>query len=130
MTIWFQDMGLAVIMHVGRHSDRILNYVGASAAMETVMEYFTVRVRWPKPELENEPYRLKLSPLFERIAKRIQTLDVEVDSQRFIPVRLRYVEPSGDETEFLFSDVQINEAILPERFELQLPPDVEVRTRP
>jgi outer membrane lipoprotein carrier protein len=129
MTTFYQDLRRAEILRVGRHSDRVLKYLGASGSLETLMEYFTLRVRWPESAEAAEPYRLQLSPRYERIAKRIEAIDVEIDSGRFIPVRLHYTEPSGDETEYVFADIEVNEAIPNEKFELVLPADVEVRRR-
>ena len=131
MTTWYKDLGRAETMRVGRHSDRILKYLGASGSLETLLEYFTLRVRWPEGEAEDgaAPYRLNLEPRYDRIAKRLEVMNVEVDSERFIPVRLYYLEPSGDETEYRFPQVEVNTDIPAERFELDLPPEVEVARR-
>ena len=93
------------------------------------MEYFTLKVTWPESRGEGEPYRLKLSPRYDRIAKRLEKIDVEVDSEAFIPVLLRYREPSGDDTEYTFTDIRVDVPIPPEEFELHLPPEVVVRVR-
>ena len=52
-------------------------------------------------------------------------MDIWIDRKTFVPVRLRYVEPGGDTTDYRFSDLEINPDISPERFELDLPPDVK-----
>lgn len=129
MTTWYQDLGKAETMRVGRHSDRVLKYLGASGSLETLMEYFTLRVRWPEAESDEAPFRLKLSPRYDRIAKRLEVIDVEVDSRSYIPVRLHYVEPSGDETDYLFKDVETNNELDAGLFELDLPPGVVVTRR-
>jgi outer membrane lipoprotein-sorting protein len=129
MTTWYQDLGKAETLRVGRHSDRVLKYLGASGSLETLMEYFTLRVRWPEAGSDGAPFRLTLSPLYERIAKRLEVIHVDVDSRRFIPVRLHYVEPSGDETDYLFKGVETNTELDPALFELDLPPGVVVTKR-
>lgn len=127
LTLWYQDLDRAETQRVGRHSDRVLKYLGASGSLETLLEYFELRVQWPQSE--DDPYRLNLTPLYDRIAKRTDRIDVAVDSSRFIPVRLRYAEPNGDVTEYVFRDVEVNVDIPGERFELDLPPEVEVHER-
>ena len=49
-----------------------------------------------------------------------------IDRRLFLPVRVRYVEPSGDVTEYRLDDVRINLDLPEDRFVLELPPDVEV----
>lgn len=129
LVTWYKDLGTAERLHVGRHSDRILKYMGASGSLETLLEYFELRVRWPESTGPGAPYRLKLDPRYERVAKRLEVIEVEVDPERFMPVRLHYAEPNGDVTEYLFSDVVINEDLPQDRQELVLPADVEVRER-
>ena len=129
MTTWYQDLGRAEVLRVGRHSDRVIKYLGASGSMETLLEYFTLRVRWPEADSDGAPYRLNLDPRYERIAKRLEVVNVEVDSHSFLPVRLHYVEPSGDATEYLFSDFQVDSGISEDHFNLDLPSDVVVTTR-
>ena len=130
MTTWYQDLGRAETLRVGRHSDRVLKYLGAGGSLETLMEYFTLRVSWPEEaEGGNGPYQLKLSPRYERIAKRLEVIQVEVDSKNFFPTRLYYLEPSGDETEYIFSDIEVNGSISEDRFRLDLPPEVIVHRR-
>ena len=129
MTTWYQDLGKAETLRVGRHSDRVLKYLGASGSLETLMEYFTLRVRWPEAGSDGAPFRLTLSPLYERIAKRLEVIHVDVDSQRFIPIRLHYVEPNGDETDYVFKGVETNNELDSALFELDLPPGVVVTKR-
>ena len=94
------------------------------------MEYFTLRVVWPEENGDGDgPYQLKLSPRYERIAKRLEVINVEVDSKDFFPTRLYYLEPSGDETEYIFTDIEVNGTIPEDRFRLDLPPEVKVHRR-
>lgn len=125
MTTWYRDLKRAEVLSVGRYSEQILQYLGASGTLETLLDYFRVQAAFPRDPAA--PYRLSLDPRYPRIAKRIQSMDVWIDRERFVPVALRYVEPDGDVTEYRFSDIQINAEIPPERFELDLPSDVKRR---
>jgi outer membrane lipoprotein carrier protein len=123
MTTWYRDLKRADVLSVGRYSEQVLQYLGASGTLETLLDYFRVQATFPTDP--KEPYRLRLDPRYPRIAKRIETMDVWIDRKRFVPVALRYVEPDGDVTEYRFSDIQVNANIPPERFELDLPADVK-----
>ena len=126
MTTWYRDLGRADVMNVGRYSGQVLKYLGASGSLETLLEYFDVSTAFPKDP--TDPYHLTLEPRYPRIAKHIDKIDVWIDRTRFVPVRLRYVEPGGDVTEYRFSDLKVNATIPPARFHLDLPDRVERRT--
>jgi outer membrane lipoprotein-sorting protein len=51
-----------------------------------------------------------------------------IDPELFLPVRLRYVEADGDVTDYRFSGFRLNGEIPDERFELDLPDSVALRT--
>jgi outer membrane lipoprotein-sorting protein len=125
MTIWYRDLERAETASVGRQSQRILEYMGASASMDKLVQYFTVSLRMP--ETETDPFILRLSPRYERVAKRIRELETWIDSTLFLPLRLRYVEGDGDVTEYRFSNLRVNEGLPEDRFVLEIPGTVEVR---
>lgn len=126
MTTWYRDLERADVLKVGRYSEQVLQYLGASGTLETLLDYFRVQATFPRDPAE--PYRLSLDPRYERIQKRIESMDVWIDRERFVPVRLRYVEPGGDVTEYRFTDIEINAQMSADRFELDLPAGVKRRT--
>ena len=118
MTTWYHDLGRAETLEIGRYSNQVFKYLGASGSMETLLEYFTVHVAFP--ERAGAPYRLELEPRYPRIAKRLRTMILWLDAEAYLPVRLRYVAADGDVTEYRFADLKINGTIPPERFRLDL----------
>lgn len=124
MVTWYKDLQRAERLRVGRYSNQVLKYLGASGSFDTLIEYFQVNVRFPQGE---EPYRVELTPRYERIARRLASMTVWVDAQRYLPVRMRYETADGDVTEYEFNDLEVNPAIPLDRFDLELPSDVEVR---
>ncbi len=122
---WYRDLGKAERYQVGRQSERVLEYLGASSSMEQLIEFFRISMQaQPAP---GDPYWLRLEPRYSRIAKRLKELELWIDAERFVPVRLRYVEPDGDVTEYVFTDLEINQEISPSLFEVELPVGVAVR---
>jgi outer membrane lipoprotein carrier protein len=126
MTTWFRDMNQVEEVQVGKQSQRILKYLGASSSLKDLLEYFEVALSLPDDV--SRPYRLDLSPRYDRIAKRISEMKIWIDASRFLPTRLRYVEADGDVTDYQFSNLQINQDLPDSRFVLNLPADMDTHT--
>jgi outer membrane lipoprotein carrier protein len=125
MTTWYRDLKRAETLKIGRYSSQVFKFLGASGSMDTLLEYFTVELTLPKEK--GDPYRLKLLPRYERIKKRIKSMRVDIDSERFFPRHIEYQESDGDVTAYDFKDFQWNPPLPADRFALQLPPGVETR---
>lgn len=123
MTTWFHDLGRAERLKVGRVSSQVFQYLNASGSLESLLRYFRATVAFPPGD---EPYRIELVPRFARVAKRLESMTLWIDRRLFLPVRVRYVEPNDDVTEYRLSKLQINPELPDERFVLDLPPEVEV----
>lgn len=126
MTTWYRDLGRADRVNVGRYSNQVMRYLGAAGSLETLMQYFTLRVAFP--DGNGSPYQLDLAPRYERIAKRLKAMTLWLDPATFLPSRLRYTEADGDVTEYRFTGLRVNAALPADRFDLTLPAGVEVRT--
>jgi|GEM_PF-674480 len=125
MTTWYRDLGTAERLAVNKHTVQIEQYLAATNSVERLRRYFDFTAAFPT---DGRPYRIELSPRFSRVARRLKSMTIWFDRQRFVPVRLAYEEPDGDTTDFVFEQVRINPTLPPERFELHLPADVQVRT--
>jgi outer membrane lipoprotein-sorting protein len=126
MVTYFPDRNSAERIGISNVSARVFEYLGASGSLETLMQYFSVTAEFP--DVVGEEYHLKLLPRYARIKKRIASMDIWVDADRFLPSRLKYTEPNGDHTEYRFRDIEVNVDLPPEAFELELPPDVVVES--
>ena len=124
LVTWYQDLNRAEKVQVGRYSDAVFKYLGASGSLETLMDYFSLRVDFPDG---NEPYLVDLVPRYKRVEKRLRDMKVAIDGKLFVPVELAYTEPNGDSTRYRFSDFKVNEPIPAKHFELDLPAGVDVR---
>jgi outer membrane lipoprotein-sorting protein len=124
LVTWYQDLGKAERVQVGRYSDAVFKYLGASGSLETLMDYFSVRVDFPKAD---EPYRIDLVPRYKRVEKRLKEMSVAIDGKLFVPIKLSYVEPNGDTSEYEFTDFRVNQPLPEAHFELELPSDVDVQ---
>jgi outer membrane lipoprotein-sorting protein len=125
MTTWYRDLKRAELVKIGRYSNQVFKYMGASGNMQALLEYFDVKLGSSvKP---GEPYRMELTPRFQRIGKRLKSMTLWIDDTSFLPVRLRYVEPDGDSVEYRFEDLKKNSRIPEDRYVLQLPKGVETK---
>ncbi len=124
LVTWYQDLHRAEKVQVGRYSDAVFKYLGASGSLETLMDYFSLRVDFPRG---SEPYKIDLVPRYKRVEKRLRDMSVSIDGKLFVPVELSYTEPNGDSTHYQFSDFKVNQPIPATHFELELPADVDVR---
>jgi outer membrane lipoprotein-sorting protein len=124
LVTWYQDLHRAEKVQVGRYSDAVFKYLGASGSLETLMDYFSLRVDFPKG---SEPYKIDLVPRYKRVEKRLRDMSVAIDGKLFVPVELSYTEPNGDSTHYQFSDFKVNQPIPATHFHLELPSDVDVR---
>lgn len=125
MTTWYRDLRRAETLKIGRYSNQIFKFLGASGSMDNLLEYFTVEMVLPKHR--GDPYHLTLLPRYDRIKKRIRSMQIDIDSERFFPVHLEYQEADGDSTAYDFNNFQWNPPLPADRFALRLPPGVENR---
>lgn len=125
MTTWYRDLRRADLVKVGRYSNQVLKYLGASGNMQTLLDYFTVKLAMP--EKKGDAYRLELIPRYARISKRLKSMTVWIDPELYFPTRMKYVEADGDITEYEFRDLRKNAPIPAERFVLKLPKEVQTR---
>ena len=125
LTTWYKDIAQAEKIHVGKHSQRVLEYLGASSALGQLLEYFDVRMHTPKDP--SQPFRLELSPRFTRIERKVREMEIWLHPELYLPVRLRYVEGNGDRTEYDFSDLKVNAGLPNDRFDLEIPEEVDLR---
>jgi outer membrane lipoprotein-sorting protein len=126
MTTWYRDLRRADLVKVGRYSNQVLKYLGASGNMQTLVDYFTVKLSMPAKK--GDGYRLELVPRYARISKRLKSMTIWVDPEIFFPTRMQYVEADGDKTDYEFRDLKKNAPIPADRFVLKLPKEVQTRT--
>jgi len=107
----------------GRIQRRVLRFLGAGEPLEELRRYFSFTFRDPGA---TGPYVLELDPTALQIKKRISSLTVIIDRDRFIPIGFTYTERDGDRTSYSFTNIRRNEPVPDELFALVLPADVTV----
>jgi outer membrane lipoprotein carrier protein len=110
-------------VEVGRAQRRIFRFISAAEPLEKHKQYFSFTFRDPG---SSGNYPLELKPTSHQIKKRLHSLELEIQRQSLLPVRVAYTEADGDRTEYVFSDIEINTRQPADLFNLTLPPDVQV----
>ncbi len=123
MTTWYRDLNRAETVKVGRYSAQVFKYLGASGSMKSLLEYFAATLH--ASTQKGTPYRLDLIPRYARVAKRLKSMRLWIDDEKFFPVRLEFVDGEGDRTEYELKDLKLNGPIPAARFVLDLPPGVK-----
>ena len=126
MITYYADLAKAERYAIGQYSERVFEYLGARGSLETLMNYFELTAEFP--DVEGDPYHLILLPRYKRVKKRLDSMELWIDPEMFLPVQLRYVLPGGDSTEFTFEDLKINGDLDDSSFQLDLPADIEIRS--
>ncbi len=126
MLTWYRDLGTAERVSIGDHGSRVEQYLSATNSIDRLQRYFDLATAFPKDS--DLPYRIELTPRYERVAKRVKKMTIWFDRERYVPVRMSYEEPDGDTTDLIFEHVEINGELPDERFDLALPDDVEMKT--
>lgn len=127
MTTLYPDLKKAETQKVGRYSNQVFKYLGASGNLQTLLDYFTVNLSLPAKK--GDSFKLELLPRYERIKKRLRSMTLWVDPEIYFPDRVRYVEANGDSTEYVFEGMKLNAPIPADRFVLKLPAGVTPRSR-
>ncbi|MEZ5312153.1 MAG: outer membrane lipoprotein carrier protein LolA [Thermoanaerobaculia bacterium] len=97
MLTWYKDLGKAERVKVGRASSQVLRYLNASGSLDSLMKYFTVTIAFLATSRTGS-----ILPRYARIQKRLKGMTLWIARDSFLPVRVRYVEASGDLTEYRF----------------------------
>lgn len=124
MWTYYEELAKAEKIEIGQYSERVFQYMGAGGSIESLQEFFEVKASFPKDS--SLPYRLKLKPRFRRVEKRVAGITIWIDSQLFVPIRVRYEEPDGGITEYAFQNLELNTELADASFDLQIPEDVVV----
>lgn len=124
MLTWYRDLKRAERTQVGSYSERVMKYLNAANSLDALLEYFDARVSFAQLD---QPYQVKLEANSPRVARRLSGMTLWIDRELFRPVKIIVESADGDVTEFQFDNFRVN-AELPEGvFDIELPPDVEVR---
>jgi len=113
--------------NLGQNKDKaeflLLGFGSNRAAMK---EAYNIRLTGQEKIGNRTTYLLELSPKSQKVSAFFSQIVLWVDSERWIPIRQKLVEPNRDYQLIDFDEVQINPPVKEATFELKLPKGVNV----
>ena len=100
--------------------------LGFTSKKEALSEAYAIR--WLGPEMigERQTYALELTPRSGKVSAFFSRIVLWVDGRLWVPIQQKLVEPTRDYLLIRFEDVRLNLDLPASRFDLELPPDVNV----
>ena len=71
-------------------------------------------------------YQLELKPKSDKVSAFFVRIEIWIDSELWVPVQQKLVEPTQDHLLIRFSDIELNPKLSRSRFDLKLPDDVRI----
>ncbi len=152
MTMYYPDLKQADILDISRFRNRVFRTLSLGQSSKVLKKQYRLslvaglspddeanRKRYlPKeyfslgddvPRFTRTLYILELIPKKRRIAKRMSKIHLWIEEGRWLPVMLRYEQRNGDTNAMVFRTIRVNEEIPESRYQIELPPDVEISHR-
>jgi len=124
LLIYYPTLKKAEEVDISRYSKRILRVFGLGQSTAELRKYYDLTLA-EDPQVPDS-YLLLLNPIKRRVAKRLDSIRIWIDRDLMIPRQIEYVEADGDSTRFTFRNIEINSTISPARFDVKIPPGVQV----
>lgn len=123
LTTYYPELNKAEKIDIRRFEDRIFKYMGASGAIDELARYFNFTFI----DRASEPsWILDLSPKSRAVARRVKSIRIWIDKQKYLTTKFEYVEGDGDVTRYEFKNIKLNEPVAPSRFSVAMPSTVRI----
>jgi outer membrane lipoprotein-sorting protein len=116
MTVYDPDTLEAQERYLGSES-MIKKYFGIGASMEELEKQYALELL---PRTHARDYHLRLTPKVKAMAEHIQTIDVRVSSNQWLPQRIEVRETDGDVTAIMLDFTSINVPLPQDAFEIEV----------
>jgi outer membrane lipoprotein-sorting protein len=124
LLVYYPKLKKAEEIDISRYSKRILRFFGLGQPTAELRKYYDLSLAEdPKTP---DTYLLILSPIKRRVAKRLDSMRIWIDRDMMVPRQVEYVEPDGDSTRVTFRNIEINSPISPARYDVKIPPGVQI----
>lgn len=112
---------------LGRNRDKAeFLLLGFGSEKARLRETYRIQLLEQEPLQRRETYVLELTPKSRQVSAHFPKIFLWVDSQLWIPVQQKLVEPNRDYLLIRFEEIKLNDKISKSRFKLKLPSDVQV----
>ena len=125
VTTYHPAQARAEQIKVSNKQRRFVRVLAGTQPLDDLISHFSSTLADPGGQAH---YQLTLRPLGNILSKKLQTVEIEVDRELFLPVVIEYNEADGDSTRYEFKKMVINPDIDDSRFDLELGADVKLET--
>jgi outer membrane lipoprotein-sorting protein len=98
----------------------IRKYFGIGMSVDELRKQYKIEI---VSKIPGNGYRLKLTPAMERIAKRIDTIEIETKPLQWLPEYIFFKENGGDSTAIRLEFTSINKPLPENIFTITIPKD-------
>jgi len=124
LLVYYPNLKKAEEVDISRYSKRILRFFGLGQPTAELRKYYDLSLA-EDPQMP-DTYVLVLDPTKRRVAKRLDSIRIWIDRDMMVPRQIEYVESDGDSTRFSFRNIEINSAISPAKYDVKIPPGVQI----
>jgi len=118
LLVYYPNLKKAEEVDISRWSKRILRFFGLGQPTAELRKYYDLTLA--------ETYLLLLEPTKRRVQKRLDSIRIWIDRDMMMPRQIEYVEADGDSTRFTFRNLEVNSTISPAKYDVKIPPGVQV----
>ena len=114
--IYYPDLSRVKEKYLGSNS--LKKYLGIDQSIEGFRKQYSVQLVSKK---KSGMYHLKLTPKIKAIAKRIDSIEIEVNPTQWLPERICFKEKEGGYTSIHLEYTSINKPLPPGIFKINVP---------
>jgi outer membrane lipoprotein-sorting protein len=115
---YYPDLSRAEERYLGNNFIR--KYFGIGMSIDELRKQYKIEI---VSKIPGDGYRLKLTPVTESIAKRIDTIEIETKPTQWLPEYIFFKEKGGDSTTIHLEFTSINKTLPENIFTITIPKD-------
>jgi len=100
--------------------------LGFTSNKEDMKKAYNIRLRGPDRLGDRDTFVLELTPKSKTVSAHFSQIVLWVDSQLWVPIQQKLLEPTRDYLLFHFDEIKLNDGIKKYHFDVKLPKDVRV----
>jgi len=120
LLIYYPDLSKTEERYLGRTDDILKKYFSIGQSIEELKKQYAIQL---VSKTHSDGYRLKLIPKMKAITRYIETIEVVVSRNNWLPEQIHFREVKGDNTSLSLQFTSINEPLPPGIFTIDVPKD-------
>jgi len=123
---YYPDINRAEEVNVRRWTKKIRRYLQVGSDLDELRQDYDISLGTPEVNDLAGTHLLILVPRARKLKRRLDDIQIWIDGETGLTRRVAYQETKGDRTVFTFDDIRLNREIDPDRFEIDLPKNVQM----